>query len=452
MREVPAVIEELAWLKYARAMDVEWEQANREGLDVASLREACLRLKERTATPEDDADAEALGARLLASPRRPGFPYVEPTNWAEIQKALPETQSVEYDPPGTVELLDRLKGAWTGRIAGCLLGKPIEGLWARERIRPLLRASDNYPMNRYIRKADLPAEQFEALAPHVRGWLADTIEGVAPRDDDTDYTVFALKLLETYGRDFSSAQVLEGWLRWIPAFSTCTAERVAYRNALLGLLPPETATRRNPYREFIGAQIRGDLFGYINPGNPKAAAEMAWRDAVISHVKNGVYGEMFVAAMLAVAACTADRRNILLAGLAEIPVRSRLRADVLTVLRRYEEGHPAEDALGAINEMFDDRKEFDWCYTDSNAMIVAMALLYGEGDLGKSVCLAVQSGFDTDCNGATVGSIVGMANGFAGIDRKWWEPFSGKVATSITDFPVVDTDTLARRTLKLAVS
>jgi len=85
-------------------------------------------------------------------------------------------------------------------------------------------------------------------------------------------------------------------------------------------------------------------------------------------------------------------------------------------------------------------------------MIVAMALLYGEGDLGKSVCLAVQSGFDTDCNGATVGSIVGMANGFAGIDRKWWEPFSGKVATSITDFPVVDTDTLARRTLKLAVS
>lgn len=443
------VIENLAWLKYAKSMDVEWEQANREGLEVSALREDCLRLNELPYNPDSDAAADALYARMQASPHRPEARYAEPTDWKEIQEVLPEPEHFAWKIPGEDELLNRIKGAWTGRIAGCLLGKAIEGLWARESIWPMLRASDNYPMNRYIVKADLPAEQYAALPLHAKGWLADTIGGIAPRDDDTDYTVFALKLLETYGREFTPAQVLEGWLRWIPAFSTCTAERVAYRNALLGLLPPQTAVWRNPYREFIGAQIRGDLFGYINPGKPKTAAEMAWRDAVISHVKNGVYGEMFIAAMLAAAACTADRKKIIAAGLAEIPTDSRLRADVDAVLRWHGEKLNAEQAIQAIHELFDDRKEFDWCYTNSNAMIVVMALLYGEGDFGKSVCLAVQAAFDTDCNGATVGSILGMAVGFSEIDKAWWEPFQGKVATSIADFPVADTETLASRTLKL---
>lgn len=71
-------------------------------------------------------------------------------------------------------------------------------------------------------------------------------------DDDTNYTVFTLKLIETYGWDFTPEDVLEGWMGWIPMLSTCTAERVAYRNAA-GLLPPFTAVYQNPYRERIGA-------------------------------------------------------------------------------------------------------------------------------------------------------------------------------------------------------
>lgn len=110
--------------------------------------------------------------------------------------------------------------------------------------------------------------------------------------------MLALKLLERYGHNFTSADVAETWLLGIPAFHACTAERVAIRNLMTGILPPQTGRRRNPYREWIGAQIRADFFGYIAPGNPAAAAAMAYRDGVVSHTKNGVYGEMFIAAWL----------------------------------------------------------------------------------------------------------------------------------------------------------
>lgn len=443
------MIKSLTWLKYAQGLDVEWEQANLEGRQVAQYKEECRAIAKRAMTEDMYDQAKALEKKLLSAPVKADFSYVEPSAWEDIQQAKPAKKAPAYTLPSREAYLNRLKGAWAGRIAGCLLGKPLEGLYARERIWPLLKGSGNYPMDRYLFKRDLTQEQFESIPGHAKGWLGDTIEGIAPRDDDTDYTVFALKLVKTYGRDFTPDQVLEGWLRWIPAFSTCTAERVAYRNALLGMLPPETATHENPFREFIGAQIRGDFFGYINPGKPKMAAEMAWRDASISHVKNGIYGEMFISAMLAAAACTQDVEAVIRAGLDQIPEKSRLREDVCQVLAWHEAGLDAEEMIQRIHARFDDRNAFDWCYTNSNAMIVAMALLCGKKELGRSICLAVQAGFDTDCNGATAGSIVGMMIGFSAIDPRWHEPFQGKVATSIMDFSVADVQGLAEETLAL---
>ena len=88
---------------------------------------------------------------------------------------------------------------------------------------------------------------------------------------------------------------------------------------MLAIAPPHSATHRNPYREWIGAQIRGDFFGYAMPGRPGRAAELAWRDACISHVRNGIYGEMWVAAMVAAAAVTDDPRAVVAEGLAQVP-------------------------------------------------------------------------------------------------------------------------------------
>jgi hypothetical protein len=157
-------------------------------------------------------------------------------------------------------------------------------------------------MHRYIYRSDIEKTDITKYKFNFASRVyADEINGM-PIDDDTNYMVLAQEVIEKYGRDFTPHDMSRAWLKYQAKDAYCTAERVAFVNFISGYEPPQSAVYKNPYREWIGAQIRGDYFGYINPGNPKLAAEMAWRDASISHVKNGIYGEMWVSAMLAIAA------------------------------------------------------------------------------------------------------------------------------------------------------
>ncbi len=428
------------FLRYAPALMTEWQQLMDEGRPVESFRAECERIAAAEWTPKLEREALALADEMAKVRVADGYPYEEPSDLEGIRAARP---AMRVELPRIRPETCRLRAAWEGRIAGCLLGKPVEGQ-RRETLYPLLKAAGNYPMNRYICLGDYDPAQQETLHIHPGRTWADTLDGFAPVDDDTNYTVLAIKILEDYGRDFTPANCLEAWTRYLPMCATCTAERVAYRNAALCLTPPETATFRNPFREWIGAQIRADFFGYINPGDPETAAEYAWRDASISHVRNGIYGEMWVAAMLAAAAVTGDTDTILDAGLSQIPARARLARDIAKVRKWYAEGVPAGEAIERIHACYDEHTRHGWCHTNSNAMIVAMALLYGQGDFGRSVCLAVQAAFDTDCNGATVGSIVGMSRG--DVPEEWTAPFVKGLRTSLDGYPRVTVDELAART------
>lgn len=269
----------------------------------------------------------------------------------------------------------------------------------------------------------------------------------APTDDDTNYTVLAYELIKRYGKDFTPYDVSRLWMDMQPKNAYCTAERVAFVNFVKGFTPPDSAVYKNVYREYIGAQIRGDYFGYVNPGDPVKAAEMAFRDASISHIKNGIYGEMFVAGMLAMAAVNDNIEEILRAGLNVIPQKSRLVESVERVIAWYHAGDAAETVFARIHEEWNEKNGFDWCHTISNAMIVAAALLYGGGDYGKSICMAVETGFDTDCNGATVGSIIGMAKGIDAIAPEWLAPIQGKLKTTLFGVDIVSVDEMAEHTL-----
>lgn len=440
-----------AWLRTQTDLMIEWQQAVDEGKDVAYLEEACRQVGQCAAFGGMDGLAEELRLALLAAPVRGDYPYEEPSTLAEIRAARPQRRHDFGALTASLtkaELQTKIAGAWSGRISGCLLGKPVEG-YRLSRLLPLLKETGNFPLSRYICRRDFSDALITRLALRTESCWADCLEGYSPSDDDTNYTVFALKLVEQYGPDFAPDDVLEGWLSWLPIFATCTAERVAYRNAALGLTAPETATWQNPYREWIGAQIRGDFFGYICPGDPQRAAELAFRDASVSHVKNGIYGEMFIAAMLAAAAVSDDVTAVIEAGLDEIPANCRLRRDVEKVLCWRRKGLSAAQVMEEIHRCYDENSGHHWCHTNSNAMIVTMGLLYGEKDYGKSICLAVQCGFDTDCNGATIGSIVGMLIGREGIPACWSEPHNDVIETQVLGCPRLTLEELTGRTLAL---
>jgi hypothetical protein len=166
------------------------------------------------------------------------------------------------------------------------------------------------------------------------------------------------------------------------------------------------------------------------------AAELAWRDASISHVKNGIYGEMWVAAMLSAAPSETDVRRMLEIGLSEIPAKCRLAEGVRDVLRWHAERTPYTEAVERIHRRWDESKPYDWCHTISNAQIVAMGLLYGEGDFEKAITRAVLPCFDTDCNGATVGSIMGMMLGLEALPSKWTSVMNDTIHTGLAGYHV----------------
>lgn len=387
-------------------------------------------------------ERERLLAKLEETPLREDWPYVEPSDLAGIQAAFPAGADVPAWRGTDDELRDRLAGAWLGRCAGCNLGKPVEG-WSRERIGRYLEAAGAFPIDDYLPRLDPFPEGLE-LNPCWTDTTRGNIRSMA-RDDDTDYTILGLHVLEEHGFAFGPAQIGEEWMHHLPLGLTYTAERAAYRNLVDGLRPPETATVRNPYREWIGAQIRGDMWGYVSPGNPSEASRLAFHDASLSHTQNGIYGEMWVSALIACGFVTPDLPAAIGASLAFVPERSRLAEALRHVLALHERDHTWEEARNDIEVRYG---HYNGVHTINNAAVVAAALLWGAGDFTRTIGLAVEGGWDTDCNGATAGSVFGATFGAGAIASHWVDPLDDRIRSAIVGFDDSRISDLVERTLE----
>lgn len=368
---------------------------------------------------------------------------------AEVAKREPEDW-LPAEPPGVSKptrlgMDDRILGAWTGRAVGCLLGKPVEKI-PRQGIKEILVSQNRWPLDDWFTAVGLPDEVAARWPWNRRSRptsLAENIDGM-PEDDDLNFAILALILIEQNGRWFTTDEVADLWLANLPAGRVFTAERVAYRNLLLGETAPATATRRNPFREWIGAFIRADVYGWVNPGDPATAALMAWSDARLSHVRNGVYGAMSVAAMCAQAVVADDVDSVIDAGLAVVPPQSRYAEALRFGADVGRAQLPLDEALDRLHERYG---HLHWVHVLNNAALTSYALTSTDGVFAPAISAAVMGGWDTDSVGATVGSICGALAGRRQLPDRWVEPLHNRVATSLPGLDGIGLDELARRTL-----
>ncbi|MFP3903626.1 MAG: ADP-ribosylglycohydrolase family protein [Armatimonadota bacterium] len=378
------------------------------------------------------------------APRRDDFPYHEPSTWDEIERVCSMDASAA-PLPDDEPLRDRIHGAWLGRCAGCMLGKPVEGR-SRAQIRAVLQAAGEYPLQDYFPAVEDPGEvpYRKPDDPTLRPNITHSV-----RDDDTDYTLLGLHLMKSYGGDLTAADVGEEWLQRLPYMKTYTAERAAYRNLVLEIPADRVADILNPYREWIGAQIRADAFGYCHPGWPYEAARTACQDAMLSHRMNGIYGEIFFAALIADALVSnvADMEPLIHRALCFVPPQSRFAEMVRHVVRWCGEDHQWETMWERISDQYG---AYHPVHTINNAALVIVGLLHAEGDFEEAICATVMGGWDTDCTGATAGSVMGAVLGAENLPEKWTAPLQDTLHSALEGYTVNAISELADETVGVA--
>lgn len=440
------------WAEIKNIASEELVQRKEEGCDITGYREkfdACT-------TYEDYVKLLDELSKLTPSP---DFPYNEPNGFDEIM-ALSNGKMPELPKPADDEIFERIYGAWLGRCAGCALGKPFEAWpyvcgkdgepgWIF--VKRWFEEAGKWPISFYAPK-HTGARQKYGIEVGCHNCLAENIDTMCS-DDDIRYMVIALLMTERYGADFGPLDVGEMWHNRLTQNQVCTAEYVAYKNysyiketgAGPDAMIEYTRNHHNPYREWIGAEIRIDGYAYAAAGNPVLAAKMAHADASFSHVRNGIYGAMFSAAAIAAALAGATPHECVEAGLAVIPKTSRLYEDVTRAVEFAETSATVEELCDKLWKAFG---HYNWVHNNNNVAAVAASVIWGNGDFEKSIATAVLCGWDTDCNGATVGSIAGAMSGAAKLPKKWTAPLRDTLYSEVVDFHPIKISECARRSFE----
>jgi ADP-ribosylglycohydrolase len=157
---------------------------------------------------------------------------------------------------------------------------------------------------------------------------------------------------------------------------------------------------------------------------------------------------MFVAAMISAAFTTSNIEEIISIGLSEIPLKSRLTEAMKNVVAWSKEYDDWRDTWQKINKEYG---HYHGVHTINNAALVLLGLLYGKGNYEKSITVSVMGGWDTDCNGATTGSILGVILGAKKLPEKWIGPLNNHVESYVVGYNDSKISDLAQRTYNLAL-
>lgn len=289
-------------------------------------------------------------------------------------------------------LVDKIKGAWAGQMAGVVLGAKQE-FWYRGKTMP-----------------DDQVEDFATL----------NINDAFYQDDLYVEITYVEQMLKT-GYDSTLSQLAEAFKN--STYPLDHANKIGRENLQKGIDAPLSGSYLyNLHCDDIDWQINADFVGQLYPGNPTAAAERAFEIGHITNYGDGVYGGVFVAAMNAAAYTAQSVDEIIDAGYNAIPDGTKFKAILDDVIKCHAEGKTWLECWQVIQDNWADTDRCPWyCHgaenidAKLNSAYILIGLLYGEGDFIKSMTLAMQCGQDSDCNPSSVGGILGTFYGFNGI-------------------------------------
>ncbi len=348
-------------------------------------------------------------------------------------------------------LTGRIETAWYARVAGCVLGKPFEIDPTLDELRAVLEPAGEWPISDYV------TEECNARLRQQQPQWPDCVRerlSFVPEDDDLNYTILAMRLLEQYGADFTHEDMRKEWFLNLAIGVTFGPERTQLLSHGLRSLyylsgvdvdPSMWTTVLNPQDEHCGALIRADAYGYACPGRPGLAATLAHRDATLTHRRTGVYGAMWVAAAVATALVADDWRTVAETAAQFVPRRSRFARIVDDSLAQVV---AASDWLDGYARIHGKYGEYTHCRVYQEVGTLLNTLRFAT-DVGHGIGLQVSQGNDTDSFGATAGSLLGALHGPAGLDRRWIEPFRDEMHIALALFHESSLSRIAARMSRL---
>ena len=394
---------------------------------------------------EVEAVVKTASKKLIALKDDEALARLEPNDLPSIKAQRPCAKRILWDTLDEKAYQDKLTASIFGRFAGCLLGAPVE-FWSIQEMKEWAAYNgQDFPPNRYWLKTPHPHWLRYEVSRYYEYEEAN-INGV-PVDDDITYPVLCTLLMQEKGHKFNTTDAGEIWKKYLPR--ACTAEEVVLFHLWKDVDANQAAELDNPYQQFIGAGIRADAFGWAAPGRPEKAAEMAYHDAFLTHRRNGIYGEMYYAAVIAAGFTTNDMRAALEAGLAEIPQGSLLAQDVRWVL---ETADSVKDYVTARKVTEAHFGNMSGVHINFNVALTLFGLLIDENDFTRVISEVTAMGFDNDCNAATAGSIFGAVKGLAAIPEYWYGPFNDTVYTYLNGMPKMGISDMAKRLSDVAKS
>ena len=231
-------------------------------------------------------------------------------------------------------------------------------------------------------------------------------------DDDTHVEWLDLHILEVHGLDPTYEQIRDEWVDHLNG-DIWVATRVARDLMDQGIVPPETGQPAgNPDGAWsMDAQLETELFGLINPGRPERARAQARFFAQVTNTGPAVEASAFYAHSYSVAVGIDDIPAVL-AHARSFEATDSVIAQIYDDVVAWHGEFPDDwrETRELIRQKYDDDPE-GWASRVNFASTV-MALLYGEGDLRRTVDIAGLAGWDADNNMTTSAGLVALTVGF----------------------------------------